>query len=86
MPEISRFYGIVVRMYFDEHPPPHFHALYGEYEALININTLAIISGKLPGRALGLVMEWASLHQAELSELWERARRSESLGKIEPLE
>lgn len=86
MPEISRFYGIVVRMYFDEHPPPHFHALYGEYEALININTLGIISGKLPGRALGLVMEWASLHQFELNELWERARRSEPLGKIEPLE
>ena len=86
MPEISRFYGIVIRMYFDEHPPPHFHALYGEYEALININTLAIISGKLPGRALGLVIEWASLHQAELGELWARARQSEPLGKIEPLE
>ena len=85
MPEISRFYGIVIRMYFDEHPPPHFHALYGEYEALINITTLAIISGKLPGRALGLVMEWASLHQDELGELWEKARKSEPLGKIEPL-
>jgi len=48
VPEISRFYGIVIRLYFDEHPPPHFHALYGEYEALININTLAIISGSFP--------------------------------------
>jgi hypothetical protein len=73
-------------MYFDEHPPPHFHALYGEYEALININTLAIISGKLPGRALGLVMEWALLHQTELNALWERARELEPLGKIPPLE
>ena len=86
MPEISRFYGIIIRMYFDEHPPPHFHALYGEYEALININTLAIISGKLPGRALGLVMEWALLHQTELNALWERARELEPLGKIPPLE
>jgi hypothetical protein len=86
VPEISRFYGIVIRMYFDEHPPPHFHALYGEHEALININTLAIISGKLPGRALGLVMEWALQHQEELGELWAKARRAEPLGKIEPLE
>jgi hypothetical protein len=85
VPEISRFYGIVIRMFFDEHPPPHFHALYGEYEALININTLAIIWGNLPGRALGLVVEWASLHQAELGVLWEKARKSEPLGKIEPL-
>jgi hypothetical protein len=85
MPEISRFYGIVIRMYFDEHPPPHFHAEYGEDEVLININTLAVISGKLPSRALGLVVEWASLYQAELNLLWERARNMESLGKIEPL-
>ena len=86
MPEISRFYGIIIRMYFDEHPPPHFHAFYGEYEALININTLGIISGKLPGRALGLMMEWALLHQDELRELWQKARNLEPLGKIEPLE
>jgi len=85
MPEISRFYGIVIRMYFDEHPPPHFHAFYGEYEALIHIKTLAILAGKLPARALGLVMEWASLHQEELETLWEKARKSEPLGKIEPL-
>lgn len=72
-------------MYFDDHPPPHFHAIYGESEALIGINTLAIISGKLPGRALGLVMEWAVLHQIELNEMWEKARQAEPLGKIEPL-
>ena len=65
MPEVSRFYGIVIRMYFDEHPPPHFHALYGEYEVLINIQTLAIISGKLPGRALGLV--WNGRHYTRMS-------------------
>lgn len=72
-------------MYFDEHPPPHFHAEYGEQEALIDINTLAIISGQLSPRALGLVMEWAALHRDELRQVWERARNKESLGKIAPL-
>jgi hypothetical protein len=57
VPEISRFYGIVIRMYYADHSPPHFHAQYGEYEALIHISTLAIIAGKLPSRALGLVTE-----------------------------
>jgi hypothetical protein len=85
MPEISRFYGIVIKMYFNEHPPPHFHAEYGDDELLMNINTLAVISGKLPSRALGLVVEWASIHQDELTILWEKARNAESLGKIEPL-
>lgn len=85
MPEISRFYGIVIRMYFNDHLPPHFHAEYGEYELLVNINTLAVISGKLPSRALGLVAEWASLHQDKLFTLWEKARNFEPLGKIEPL-
>ena len=85
MPEISRFYGIVIKMYFNEHPPPHFHAEYSEFEALVNINTLAVISGNLPPRALGLVVEWASLHRDELNTLWERARNQESLGKIAPL-
>jgi hypothetical protein len=72
-------------MYFDEHPPPHFHAEYGEDEVLININTLAVISGRLPGRALGLVVEWASLHQEELGCLWWKAQNQESLEKIPPL-
>lgn len=85
MPEISRFYGIVIRMYYADHSPPHFHAQYGEYEALIHISTLAIIAGKLPSRALGLVMEWASLHQDELAENWEKARGQQPLGAIEPL-
>lgn len=85
MPEISRFYGIVIRMFFDDHQPPHFHAEYGEYEALINIHTLAIFSGKLPPRALGLVMEWALMHQDELAAEWERARSQQPLVKIDPL-
>ncbi|MCH7989383.1 MAG: DUF4160 domain-containing protein, partial [Planctomycetes bacterium] len=62
MPEISRFYGIVIKMYFDDHNPPHFHAEYGENEALININSLSVIAGKLPSRAMGLTAEWANLH------------------------
>ena len=85
MPELSRFYGIVIKMYFDDHLPPHFHAEYGEYEALININTLAVVVGWLPGRALGLVVEWASLHRAELAREWARASDLQPLGKIPPL-
>jgi len=85
MPEISRFYGIVIRMFYIDHFPPHFHAEYGEHEALIDINTLAVIAGKLPPRALGLVMEWASLHQNEINSQWEKARNLETLDKIQPL-
>jgi hypothetical protein len=66
MPEISRFYGIIIRMFYDDHNPPHFHAVYGNGEAWININTLAVFYGNLPSRALGMVIEWASLHQDEL--------------------
>ena len=85
MPEISRFYGIVIRMYFADHNPPHFHAEYAGREARITIDTLALISGKLPGRALGLVAEWATLHQEELLELWQKASNLEPLHQIEPL-
>jgi hypothetical protein len=85
MPEISRFYGIVIKMYFNDHNPPHFHAEYAESEALVDIRTLAFIEGTLPARAKGIVVEWATLHQAELKELWNNARSLEPLGKIEPL-
>ena len=73
MPEISRFYGIVIKMFFADHNPPHFHAEYGGQEAILDIRTLALISGKLPPRAFGLVTEWASLHQEELKALWDSA-------------
>lgn len=86
MPEISRFFGIVIKMYIDDHPPPHFHAEYGEYKAIIGIRTLAIIDGYLPARVLGLVVEWAFQHQDELLELWERATKYQPLYKVEPLE
>jgi len=65
MPELSRFFGITIYMFYEDHAPPHFHARYGEFEALIR----AILDGKLPVRALGLVVEWASLHQEELLDL-----------------
>jgi hypothetical protein len=85
MPEISRFYGIVIKMFFDDHNPPHFHALYGENEVLIDINSFAVFAGNLPPRALGLVIEWATQHQDELLRNWERAHGQEPLIKIDPL-
>ncbi len=85
MPEISRFYGIVIKMYFDDHHPPHFHAQYSGQEVVIEIGTLAVISGRLPPRALGLVAEWASLHQEELTALWTMAKGLQPLHRIDPL-
>lgn len=86
MPEISRFFGIIVRMYWNDHEPPHFHALYGSEEALIEIDTLAIYRGSLPRRALALVLEWALVHRGELRKNWELARIPEPLNPIEPLQ
>ena len=86
MPEISRFFGIVIRMYFNDHVPPHFHAHYGEYQAEITIETLEILKGNLPSRVLGLALEWAVLHCDELRADWDRARAGEPLEPIQPLE
>ena len=85
MPEISRFYGIIIRMYYDDHNPPHFHALYGDEEALISINALAVFHGSFPSRALGMVVEWASLHQDELRQNWELIEQQQQPEKIAPL-
>lgn len=85
MPEISRFYGIVIRMYFADHAPPHFHAYYGGSEALVEIATLSVIAGKLPPRAMGLVAEWASNHQQELQAAWDLASNLQNPGVVEPL-
>ncbi len=85
MPRISSFYGIVIVMYFHDHPPPHFHARYGEQEAQVSISSGEILNGSLPRRALALVGEWVELHRAELEADWERARRGEPLATIEPL-
>ena len=85
MPEISRFYGIIIKIYFDDHLPPHFHAEYGDFEALFNIETLAVVAGELPARAMGLVIEWAQLHRSELRDAWRRAKNLQPAGKIDPL-
>lgn len=85
MPEISRFYGIIVYMFYNEHQPPHFHAKYGEFEAVVGIDNFSILKGSLPPRALGLVMEWAAHYQEELRQDWERALQHETLQKIAPL-
>ncbi len=86
MPEICRFYGIVIAMFYDDHNPPHFHVKYGEHKASISIGDGAVLQGHLPPRALGLVVEWASLHRAELTADWEAARNNEPLKRIEPLQ
>lgn len=86
MPEISRFFGIVVKMYFEDHHPPHFHAQYGEEVALIDIHNLSVFAGRLSPRALGLVIEWATLHQEELLADWGRAQAQQALQRIAPLE
>ena len=85
MPEISRFYGIVIKMYWDDHNPPHFHAFYAGEQALVDINSLSLFAGRLSPRAFGLVMEWATLHQQELLADWHRAQGQGALEKIEPL-
>lgn len=71
MPEISRFLGIIISMYFDEHNPPHFHIQYNEFRASMDIRTLNILAGGVPARVRGLVEEWAELHRDELMEMWE---------------
>jgi hypothetical protein len=85
MPEVSRFLGIIIRFYYNEHLPAHFHAEYGEHQAQIAIGSHALLRGGLPGRVLGLVQEWAELHGAELQHCWEQARRGEIPDKIAPL-
>ncbi len=86
MPEICRFLGMLIRMYYDDHAPPHFHVHYGEHEAVIGILDFACLRGSLPPKAMGLVVEWASAHRAELEEDWSLARQDLPLKKISPLE
>lgn len=85
MPTISRFYGILIQMYFGDHVPPHFHALYAEFEALIDIQTLEVIRGSLPSRAMALVLEWAQQHREELRQDWELCVQNQQPAKILPL-
>jgi hypothetical protein len=85
MPEICRFYGIIIAMFYDDHNPPHFHARYAKDWVVIEINSLRVLDGRFPSRALGLVIEWASQHQEELLRDWELAKDNQPLEKISPL-
>ena len=85
MPEISRFFGIVIAMFYEDHMPPHFHARYGESSAFIAIEDSEVLAGSLPPRALGLVVEWSAIHREELARDWRQAAQKEPLDAIEPL-
>lgn len=85
MPEISRFLGIVIYMYFNDHNPPHFHAVYGDYKASILIKTLGLMEGKLPSKVMSLVIEWAQEHQEDLLENWTSIKETGQYRKIKPL-
>lgn len=86
LPEVSRFFGIIIALYYNDHSPPHFHAKYGEDEASVLIESGEILDGNLSKRALRLVEEWRILHQSELVDDWNLARSKNPLNKIEPLE
>ncbi len=85
MPEISRFLGISIRMYFNDHNPPHFHVKYGEHRASVAIADLRVLSGTLPARVLGLVVEWALQHRPELRHNWDAIAEDGTWRKIDPL-
>lgn len=82
MPEISRFYGILIKMFFDEHNPPHFHAIYGEYNGMFELNPLQMNEGDLPKNAKRMVLEWAQEYKAELLKMW----NEQNITKLPPLE
>jgi len=85
MPEVSRFFGIVIRMYYDEHNPPHFHAIYAGIEAQVGIDPIVVLEGKLPNRGMSMVLEWAALHQRELMRNWQQLRNDQRIERIEAL-
>ena len=86
MPEISRFFGIIITMYYSDHQPPHFHVRYGDSKAQITIETISILNGTLPPRVFGLVAEWALAHQNELRDDWQPVQNEAMPNKIDPLE
>ncbi|HYV98743.1 MAG TPA: DUF4160 domain-containing protein [Gemmatimonadaceae bacterium] len=86
MPTICSFFGIIIQMYWRDHAPPHFHVIYGEYEAAIEIRELRVLTGWLPKRTHALVREWAADHRAELLEDWELCRQMKTPKPILPLE
>ena len=86
MPELCRFYGIIIRMFYGDHAPPHFHAVYQGEAIKVNIHTLAVMEGQMSRRAQALVLEWAILHQTELRQAWELVSTNKEPSKIAPLE
>ena len=86
MPEVSRFFGIVIAMHHNDHAPPHFHARYAGRKAVVSIEPPEVLHGRLPPRVLGLVVEWATIHRVELKDNCLRARRLQELMRIDPLE
>lgn len=82
MPEITRFYGIIIKIFFRDHNPPHFHAIYGEYNGYFDIKTLEMLEGDLPSKAQSLIIEWAENHQNEIMEMWD----TKTIKKLPPLE
>ena len=85
MPELSRFLGVIIYMYFNDHNPPHFHVVYGEYEASISITGLGVLEGEVPARVLGYVVEWASMHKQALMNNWNMLQSTGTYCKIPPL-
>ena len=86
MPEVSRFFGMVIAMYYNDHAPPHFHVRYAKQKAVVGINPVELLEGTLSPNARALVFEWANMHQDELMSDWDLARQQEPLDKIDPLE
>jgi len=85
MPRLSQFYGIAIYMYYRDHAPPHFHAIYGEYEAVFQIATGTVLAGQLPRRARAMVEDWLAAHQTELQQDWELAAANQPLFPVPPL-
>jgi Domain of unknown function (DUF4160) len=86
MPEVSRFFGISVRMYYDDHNPPHFHAIYSGSEVEVGIDPVVVLRGYMSRRALGMVLEWATVHQTELLENWRLLNSDQPPNRIDPLD
>jgi len=85
MPEVCRFYGIIIAMFFDDHNPPHFHARYGKDNVAIEIGSLRVLEGQIRARALGLIVEWPSQHKRELLKNWEIVKNNQPIKEITPL-
>jgi hypothetical protein len=86
MPEISRFFGIIIAMYYNDHSPPHFHARYGEFEIKVAIESGEVLEGEMPRRAKSFIIKWWSLRRADLAENWRLAEQRRALKMIQPLE